>query len=271
MQLDQTHITIRERTFVEILDLALQVLRVHWWPLVIALVAGTLPFALLNYYLIGDQVQSNVLWDESENYFFVCLWLTVWEVPVATAPITLYLGQVTFNNRLDVNRLVRDYFSSLVQMFLLQGVLRGILTIFIITLLLPYASWPYLNEIILLERNPLFGGKKSLTTRRRSRNLHNHSSGNLLTKWFTSMATAAVLCAALTIALAMLVGILQGKAVSQSIVMLVLFPLAVWIVAGYFAVVRFLSYLDMRIRREGWEVELSLRAEAQRLAGGITI
>ena len=41
--------------------------------------------------------------------------------------------------------------------------------------------------------------------------------------------------------------------------------LAIWIVVGYFSVVRFLSYLDLRIRREGWEVELRMRAEGARL------
>jgi hypothetical protein len=41
--------------------------------------------------------------------------------------------------------------------------------------------------------------------------------------------------------------------------------LAFWIVAVYFAVVRFLSYLDGRIRNEGWEVELLLRAQRGRL------
>ncbi|HXT57762.1 MAG TPA: hypothetical protein VN699_03965, partial [Pirellulales bacterium] len=40
---------------------------------------------------------------------------------------------------------------------------------------------------------------------------------------------------------------------------------AIWLVVGYFAVVRFLSYLDLRIRTEGWEVELIMRAEAARL------
>ena len=43
-------------------------------------------------------------------------------------------------------------------------------------------------------------------------------------------------------------------------------PIALWMVIGFFAVVRFLSYLDLRIRREGWEVELMLRAAATRLA-----
>ena len=42
-------------------------------------------------------------------------------------------------------------------------------------------------------------------------------------------------------------------------------PAAMWTVAAFFAVVRYLSYLDLRIRREGWEVELQVRAEAERL------
>ena len=47
-------------------------------------------------------------------------------------------------------------------------------------------------------------------------------------------------------------------------------PLATWLVLGYLAVVRFLSYLDLRIRGEGWEVELQMRAEASRLARQLT-
>ena len=43
------------------------------------------------------------------------------------------------------------------------------------------------------------------------------------------------------------------------------YPLALWLVLGFFAVVRFLGYLDLRIRREGWEVELMMRAEGARL------
>jgi hypothetical protein len=40
-------------------------------------------------------------------------------------------------------------------------------------------------------------------------------------------------------------------------------------VAAYFSVVRFLSYLDLRIRHEGWEVELLMRAEALRMAARV--
>jgi hypothetical protein len=46
----------------------------------------------------------------------------------------------------------------------------------------------------------------------------------------------------------------------------VILPAAMWLVVGFTTVVRFLSYLDLRIRHEGWEVELLMRAEAMRLA-----
>jgi hypothetical protein len=39
---------------------------------------------------------------------------------------------------------------------------------------------------------------------------------------------------------------------------------------GYFTVARFLGYLDLRIRNEGWEVELMMRAEATRMSRQLT-
>ena len=44
---------------------------------------------------------------------------------------------------------------------------------------------------------------------------------------------------------------------------------ALWIIAGYAAVVRFLSYIDIRIRQEGWAVELRVRAEGQLLVDSL--
>jgi len=50
-------------------------------------------------------------------------------------------------------------------------------------------------------------------------------------------------------------------------VLLVFFPLSLWCVAGISVIIRILNYLDTRIRLEGWEVELSVRAEALRQFG----
>lgn len=269
MQLDQTHITIRERGFLEILDLSLQVLRSHWWPLLGALVVGALPLALLNYWLIGHFVHEQTLWDHSNEYMYWMLVLVVWQIPLATAPMTLYLGQATFSQQTQAKHLARDFFGSLPQMIVLQGLLRGMMIPIFVTLLLPYVQWPYLNEIILLERNPLFGKRGRLTTMRRSKSLHGKTGGELFRRWFTSALAAAALCLSVGGALYFFVGHLRGDRLLSTTSWLVCYPLALWLVAGYFAIVRFLAYLDLRIRREGWEVELSLRAEAQRMAEGV--
>ena len=46
-----------------------------------------------------------------------------------------------------------------------------------------------------------------------------------------------------------------------------LFQAGVWIAIAFFAVVRFLSYIDRRIRLEGWEIELRLRERRPRPGG----
>ena len=43
-----------------------------------------------------------------------------------------------------------------------------------------------------------------------------------------------------------------------------LFQTGVWIAIAFFAVVRFLSYIDRRIRLEGWEIELRLKSVGRR-------
>ena len=49
------------------------------------------------------------------------------------------------------------------------------------------------------------------------------------------------------------------------LVVRVYIPLAMWLAVIYTTVLRFVSYLDLRIRREGWEVELKVQAAAEEL------
>ena len=46
------------------------------------------------------------------------------------------------------------------------------------------------------------------------------------------------------------------------------FQLGVWIAIAFFAVARFLIYIDQRIRSEGWELRLRLQAVGRDLEGG---
>ena len=268
MHLDQRHISIRERDFAEILDLSLRVLRVHWWPLSLALAAGAAPFALGNHWLLRGP-DGDAIWNERTAEPMIWMLLVVlWEIPLATAPMTVYLGQVTFGRPADPWNVIRNLAGSGLQMILLQVILRGILALTLFGLVLPYIRWPYLNEIILLERNPLRAAGNRPATLRRSHGLHRNTHGELLRRWATSVVVASVLACSLSVAIASLATQLAGAPLSEGVVWNVCTPIALWLVAGYFTIVRFLSYLDLRIRREGWELELSLRAEGDRLLDG---
>ena len=73
------------------------------------------------------------------------------------------------------------------------------------------------------------------------------------------------------------VGVRQGKVefissiLSNHTMLLVVLPLCIWLASMYATVFRFLTYLDSRIRLEGWEVELQLKAERARLIQSIHI
>jgi hypothetical protein len=143
---------------------------------------------------------------------------------------------------------------------------------------------PYINEIVLLERNPLRSSNSNvITINKRSSHLHGPYAGDLFVRWL-GCASIALLLGVLMIATAILIqGILisrwpfvvdptRGLTLWDRVVWQlnwfeahVAYPLCLWVVVAFMSVVRFLSYLDLRIRHEGWEVELLMRAEAMRL------
>jgi hypothetical protein len=268
MQLDKTRVAIRERSFIDILDLALAVLREHAGPLCLAWLAGAVPAALFNYWLLSDWFVSNAFdYGDLPTYVMYMSLLICWELPLATSPITLYLGQALFVERPEAARLAKDFLSSLPQMLLYQVFLRGVLIWMVITIPVVFVGWPYLSEIILLERNPW--RKRSpvgTSTLTRSSNMHGRNRGELFSRWLGSLLLGALLVFIFWRSAWFLVRVLAPQLEDVAPQFTVWLPAALWLVLGYFAVVRFLSYLDLRIRAEGWEVELLLRAEAARLA-----
>lgn len=272
MQLDKTRIAIRERSFIDILDLALAVLREHAGPLTLALIAGAVPVALVNHWLLSNMLLEDAF-DSSDvaGYLFVLALLVCWEVPLATAPITLYLGQALFLERPGPGKLLKDFATSLPQLILYQVLARAIVVWPVIFIPVVFVGWPYLSEIILLERNPW--RKRSPTgtsTITRSSNMHGRNRGELFNRWFGSLLLGLLLTFVFWRSVWFLVRILSGDMESNTPQFTIWFNVALWLVIGYFAIVRFLSYLDLRIRTEGWEVELLLRAEAARLNRQIT-
>ena len=266
MQLDQSRIAIRQRAWLENLDLALHVTRQHAGPLALSALVGVAPFALLNGWLLRDWLSLEAEPEAVVSFVWFYLWLMVAELPLATSLITLYLGLALFNQRPTARQIARDFARSLPQLILLQALLRGFLALPVITWLLLFIVWPYLNEIILLERNPLRSDHRGqISTTKRSSALHSATSGELLLQALGSAMLGGLLTIALWLGLGFAIGIFAGSWSASQRQYTILLPIAAWTVASFFAVVRFLSYLDLRIRREGWEVELHLRAERARL------
>lgn len=297
MQLDQTRIAIRERNILDILDLSLRVIQAHALPLLAALLVGILPLAGLNHFLLGYKLGED--WSEqTASYLWWLAVLMLWEVPLATAPATMYLGQALFVAQPSALRIAKDGWQSLPQLFLWQVILRGPLIPLVVWgiverwnpggmgflgfltslgLMFWFVVWPYVNEVVLLERNPLrkrrAGGNSTYS---RSAALHGRNFGELLLRGIVSFVVGTLLFVSLLASM----DVLRSLLFEEPGLMLAMFAeqespgaewysiypaLAGWMVIGYFTVVRFLSYLDLRIRAEGWEVELGMRAEAARM------
>jgi hypothetical protein len=261
MRIDQTRVAIRERSWLDNLDLALHFIRVNFRSCLSAAVAGAAPFILLNVLMVSLTLGSSLSEEFEFDMAFLGTVLVLLEVPLATAPLTLLLGQVMFVEQANAGKIARDLLSSLPQLLLYQVVLR---ILPVITLPLGYAIWPYLNEIILLERNPLVSRPGQLSTRKRSSLLHAGGSGDYIIRTIGAGIISLLLIGAIWTASVMLLNMLFGLQLGR-VGQIVLFQCTIWTVVMYFTVARFLTYLDQRIRNEGWEVELSLRAERQRL------
>ena len=152
-----------------------------------------------------------------------------------------------------------------------HGRFDGNLEVLLLLLLVGYASAvravrPFINEIVLLERNPLTSHSQHVTTvGRRSQMLHG-GGGQSLFRWLSSCVLGVLLTMSVYGTMYFVASVARADWSQGALLIRYLMPLAMWIVAGFFTVFRFLSYLDARIRQEGWEVELHLRAEAARMA-----
>ena len=267
MQFDQTRIAIRERSLTAILDLALHVVRTNFAAWLGWLTLGALPMLILDVGLLllfGEP-------DDPEQFFAqltgVSL-LLAWQLPLATAPLTLYLGQAVFAERPRARKVLGDLWLAAPQLMWFQGLRRALLFPWGFTWFYLFVSRQFLNEVILLERTPLTSPRQgAMNTSRRAWALHAGVQSDLFFRWMMSLLFGLVLLAALSHATissaSALWGFDWGRWQWSMAILIIL--LAWWVAIGYFTVVRFLSYVDLRIRREGWEVELLMRAEAVRL------
>ena len=95
--------------------------------------------------------------------------------------------------------------------------------------------------------------------------MHQGMGGDFFLRGILIMAAAVALASALWFSMITVAGLLLNQWSLEGPFYWLFYPLMLWIVAAWLTAVRFLGYLDLRIRREGWEVELLMRAEASSL------
>ena len=157
--LADNRISIRERSFPDLLDMALHVIRAYAVPLAVALAVGVVPAMVLNAWLLAPLARVSPQTGLPTGYIMWMLLLVLWEAPLVTAPVTLYLGQALFTERPQAGRIVRSFFASLPQLIWYQLFVRAFMVVLIPTWLFLFISWAYLNEVILLERNRFWSGR----------------------------------------------------------------------------------------------------------------
>jgi hypothetical protein len=245
---DRILIQIRERSFLDLLDLTLLVIRERPFTLSLAALAGVAPFAVLNVGLLSDPGFPRSLW----------IVLLLMETPWVTAPLTLVLGDLMFGSKPSLNRYVGRLVVSLPVLLFTQVFVRAVLVVTIVGY--PIVTWrfAFLDEVILLER---IRGLRSLE---RSRILSRGFEGNLFLRWMAQVVLGATFALCFWMGTESISSTFLGDELTWyrpglSDLSGLLFQVAVWIAISFFGVFRFLSYIDRRIRLEGWELELRLK------------
>jgi hypothetical protein len=297
VQFDKTRIVIRERGMLDVFDLGLQIVREFIRPIAFTLVLGILPFMLINYFLCAwmlEPVYSQDYEMEYGWYIFRYMWVisvvTYIQAPMAMSLLTAFLGQAVFVENPRLSDIFKDVYAAWLRLFWCHGIQRAIVpTIFFLAIMERDSEWqggidgvllffilfylwiyrglrPFISEIILLEKNPLrTKSRNDVSVGQRSSALHDPNMGELFVRGMVTTFVAVCLIWCVYGGLLFMKGVYFNDWSHSRWMGYFYFPLSLWIVAGYLTVVRFLSYLDLRIRQEGWEVELLLRAEALRM------
>jgi len=259
VRLEDVRLAIRPRSNLECLDMAFLFCGRHWLGLFVWSAVGILPMIGLNQLLYSTDIN-----------LFGMLLIQAMEIPWATLFVTLYLGQVTFTRKISARRIFRDAVRAIPQMLLFQFLVRG--ACFAIVILSPIVliGMYFLNEIIVLEKPSIlrtWHRRSAMNSRILSRiiSLRIMDLGVLLGGtagvYYLILAIIAIWSDHTDVfhTLYQDPDLLYETAMSPSWPL----ELSLWIVIIFLTVFRFVTYLDCRIRREGWDVELKLRVQAE--------
>jgi hypothetical protein len=302
MQLDRTFIGIRQRSAFEIWDLTLLVVRRYFGPLCTLFFVGAIPWMIINHLLTMWMVTDDFYSDHVYWFCWINACLVISQAQIGTCLIAHYLGQAMFNARPTaresirslgkmkrtagrrpgkfffawlhlVNRMVLPILALVVIILLTQDedmiiFWGGVAMPFLVFIaLIVRARTPYLSEILLLEEAPRKSDSPKIQSySSRSASLLSAPGADFFLKFILSAIIGVFLALAIYESFCLLDSVLGLQSIASSNLNFIYWQFSLWIAAGLVAVNRFLSYIDLRIRTEGWAVRLRLMAEEKRMA-----
>ncbi len=292
MKFDQPVIALRDRGSIEVFDLALHVMALFGKSLLITWVIGVAPFALLNFVLLYPMLDV-----PSEEFPWRFCWnmilLVVMESQAASMVSTAYLGQAVFRMKATIFRSFVVALKASGRALVSHGLIRLLLFFWLYYLLIwgqpdPDGNFavvealflplivgtsllvrmvrPFITELLVLELNPIFSNAKNpITLGQRSKSLH-YQNSDLFLRGLISNIYAFLLFLSVFGTIVCIIGGIKTYS-NFNLIACLYFPLALWLVSFFVFVSRYTSYIDTRTNQEGWEIELKLRAEANKLEG----
>ncbi len=287
MIFDQTFIAIRQRNIFEIFDLSIHVIRTYFPALSLLLITNALPFFILDWLLFRWMTSEFFVSEYATIYLWTMLLMVTNQAQLGTTMITCYLGRALFQGRPSIRETIQASLKAMPQLFWIQGILRTVilailvacavgqstsltmlplLMLTIVLGLIVRSFRPFANEMLLLEKNPLRKRKATdINYSSRSAALHKVAQPTIIGRFLLVALICLPLAFAFYSSMLLMDQTINLHIDPETTLITFYWPAALWLVAGLIAVVRFLSYIDIRIRQEGWAVELRIRAEAIRL------
>ena len=109
MQLDKTRIVTRERDYLDILDLALRVVREFAGPLFLTLAVGVAPTMIFNAWLLAGYSDQDFDMGFPFLYTVLMTLLVGYQIPLVTAPVAVFLGDAVFTERPQPREILRKF------------------------------------------------------------------------------------------------------------------------------------------------------------------
>jgi hypothetical protein len=276
MKLDGAIFSIEQRSVGGCLDLAIVFLREHFVAVMQLVAIFAVPSVLLTRYLVAEHD-----WPTS-----VCLVLFFFEAPFCGAALIGAAGHRVFGDQFSARNGLKLLFHRLPLFGLLTLILRPLILgasfFMIFPAYLLATRYGFLAEVLLLEGCP---AKRYET---RLNDLLNQSFGGLVGRLFAIVSFFSITTLSLFVLIDLAVGTLLGLPVLvgrfsdlayfvEEFTTLMLHDPRVstvlvsvlWIVYPVIRLAWMFCYLDVRIRKEGWDLEIDFRVEARRLEGTV--